>query len=843
MLPHAPNIGISETFGSATVGNAKFSSDNGGTISLDFLATHSEIPRRLAVVNSSQRKIWSPKNPKTTQKILAKTKTDETLDSKLIKRNSRWIAHKSLQGPLPSIDNLNQSLALNSQLNDPTLGTLCQFFEIDNQVFSIINAGTDDTILAFGRIDPKWIGWNLMKPKIRHSSLQEDTEQIRFSDMDKRLVDDGEEGIFISNSRSKGLKSPKFIWVRSLTLKSRILGIESYSVEAQNHPCTLLLVRTSDSIYILKCTISNTSLALTKVFEFKQGPKWASFAHSSMLVLTASLMLCIVDCMGKFIVFKSNSLETINFVQVELMYGSFYDPVELSNFKKSMWIDSKRLILFSRTQLFEYTFVELPDGNGYKEKFFCRVCAGIWSKILDIKQSHRNDCLLYMLTTKEIIVIDTSKGFSRKISWKHYFSDLDTSMYISLLKRPKNSSAEMCIISSKSSVLNFVIEFNTVEFKIVDSPYLILTNLKEPSISSSFYQFDTHSCLHLVLQKFKNGEASFNLLNYTSLYDDQQKYGLQPQREKSLTNFEVLMKHGSRLPMEQHASAALYNKLSNYYKFNEKESSLSTEVTKEIYQVLKRFLDEESISHRSLFQLMDHIHIPRNVKNIFKIVKHLTSNCDEIDFSFSFNQSAWLTDRLSSVDFPEKDIEKKGNEVINFFQSLTSKKYKNLTSDLTLYLLLGLIELKKNGGTLNQADINNRLKESTSELPDDYKGMLDSFDDDANVAGIMDLGDEEVSYSNRDPIARNLPHVPAISTSQAPQISVSQSRVHEKPNSSQKMGAKKNPPNSTSGTVPTSVSNSQQYSQMSQKSSQVSSGGFSQSQSKGNKRKRRRTGF
>ena len=811
---------------------------------MDFLTTHSEIPRRLAVVNSSRRKIWSPKYSDTKEQVLAKTKTDETLDSRLIKRNSKWISHKSSQRILPSIDNLNQRFGLGSQLNDPTLGSFCQFFKLDNQLFSVINAGTNDTVLAFGMIDPKWNGWNLMKKKRRHSSLQEETEQIRFSDVDARMVDEGDGGIFSNNSRSKVLKSPRFIWVRSLTLKSQILGIESYNVETKTHPCTLLLVRTSNTIYLLKCTISSSSLVLTKVFEFKQGPKWSSFAHSSILVSSHSLMLCIVDCMGKFIVFKSNSLETIDFIQVELKYGSFYDPVELSNFKKSMWIDSKRLILFSRTQLFEYNFNELSDGAGHKEKFFCRICAGIWSKILDIKQSQTNESLLYMLTTKEIIAINTLNGFSRKFAWKHYFSDLDTTMYISLLRRPKNSSTEMCIISSKSSVLNYVIEFNTIELNIVNSPYIFLTNLKQPSISTSFYYFDTKSYLYLVMQKFKNGEASFNLLNYTSFYADQRKYGQQLQKQKSLTNFKILMKHGSRLPMDKYSSAALYNRLSNYYKFNEQKSSVPTEVTKEIYEVLKSFLDEESVSHRSLFQLMDHIHIPRNVKNIFKIVKHLIGNSDEADFSFSFNQSSWLTDRLLSVDFPKKGIETKGNEIINFFQSLASKKYKNITSDLTLYLLLSLIELSKNRGTLNQPDINNKLKEFTSELPEDYQDMLDSFDDDANVAGIMDLDDETFSYSNIDSIARNFPNVPTISTSQAPQISVSQSSVLEKPNSSQKTATRKKTPKSISNSVPTTVSNSQQqYSQMSQKSSQLSSGGFSQSQSKGHKRKKRRTGF
>lgn len=837
MLPHAPNIGISETYGTATVGNANFSADDGGSVSLDFLTAHSEIPRRLAVVNSSYRKIWNPITSNSMENIFANVNADETLDEKLIKRNSRWVTNKKPEGIEHNIDYMTQGLGLESQIFDPTLSKVCEIFKINDQVYSVINAGKDGNILVFGRMDPEWNGWKVVKKSEYHSNLQKD------SDTFEGLASQGNDESVSTSSNLKNMKSPKFVWLRSLTLKSRILGIETFTINIKSHPAILVLIRTLEKVYLLKCACSKTSLVLSKVFDFKQGPMWASFAHSSVLVSSNSIMLCIVDCIGKFIVFKSNSLVHIDFFQVKLKYESFYDPVELSNFKKSMWIDSRRLILFSRTQLFEYTLDTFLDDTLSQEKFLCRICAGIWSKILDIKPSSQRNSLLYMLTSKEIILVDVSRGFKRKFAWKHYLSDIDTTLYLNLLKTPQNSLNEICIISSKSSVVNYVIEFNTRHFKTVDDPYLFITNLENASVSTDIYQLSERCCLHVVLQKFKNGEASFSMLNYTNSYNDHTKYGRLARRQCEVEKYQVLMKHSSGLPIERCLFSSLYHKLSTYYKFNEKKSTDPTEVTEEIYDVLKSFLDEESVSHKSLFQLMSNIHIPRNVKNIFKIVKHLVGNSDKTDFGFKLIDSCWLTDRATPTDNSEVNIESRGLQIMEFFQFLAGKKYKHIIPDIILYLLLGLIILGKNKGTLNQGNIGEHLKASILKLPDDYQEMLGSFNDDANIAGVMDLENENFASSDANLYKDSMTNVPSISISQAPQISISQSRTYDRFRSGGTLASKKIHMPPVPSSVPTSVSNSQQFSQMSQKSSQLSTGGLSQSQSRGPKRKKRRTGF
>lgn len=97
-----------------------------------------------------------------------------------------------------------------------------------------------------------------------------------------------------------------------------------------------------------------------------------------------------------------------------------------------------------------------------------------------------------------------------------------------------------------------------------------------------------------------------------------------------------------------------------------------------------------------------------------------------------------------------------------------------------MYLLLGLIILGKNKGTLNQGNIGEHLKASILKLPDDYQEMLGSFNDDANIAGVMDLENENFASSDANLYKDSMTNVPSISISQAPQISISQSRTYDR---------------------------------------------------------------
>lgn len=832
MLPYASHIGISETFGSTTIGNTVFSeTENGESISLDFPNEYSEIPKRLTILNSSNRTIWNTKNIESKKFTLTGNSKDESLDNKIIKNNSTWINKnnktKQLIGDIKTVEEtLNEK-----SLYNPSISQLSKIFKIGTQFYVIFSSGENNNILVLGRIDPQWKGWELIKNKRRLSELQEESKRLTFNDIESRHHNEGH-----YENENNRIKSPKFIWIKSLTFKLQILGIKTYHL---NTDIVLHLVRTRDTIYLLKNMISKSSFSLTKIFEFKQDDNWAFFANSNLLITKNELLLCIIDCVGKFSIFKSMNDKQLSFVQIDLKYQSFYDPAELSNFKNSIWLESNRLILYSRSQLFEYTFTKDSTGKIVDQKFFCRVSAGIWTKLLDIVKSPRDNHLYYMLTTKELIVVDVTKGFSRKLSYKHYLNELDLSMHFNIIKTPRNETNDTCIISSKHSLINYVIEFNTQKIKIVNNPYIFLTDLKEIPINTEIYQFNPKSYLNIILQKQDNGELVFSLLKYTSFYDDKEKYG---DLKNFRSNWRTFLKHSFNIPIDKNKAIELYDKLIDYYKFEGKSAPDPNLVTTEIYNKLQIFLDDENIFYKSLFQMINQIHIPRNIKNIFKIVKHLIRNKDDGEFGVRLNKTTWLTDnmKIATLDSTENDVSTDSEEIIKFFESLGGKNDKYITADHTLYLLLSSIQLKKNGKTIDQHDIDKQISKASSKLPDEYLDILDSFENDANIIGIMD-SEDEIENSEYNPHKNNFSSIPIVTSSQVPQITVSQQPKSTKIESRKSSPIKKKRFDSNNNT-PSLAWSSQQFSQMSQKFSQ-SNGGFSQSQSKGPKKKKRKTGF
>lgn len=816
MLPHAPDDGISETYGSSTNGSAIFSQDHKGTpsISLDFSTEYSQVPKRLTIIKDTNRTIWDLN--------LIQPKKDFVSNG--ISRNNK----KRQNGRIQNMENIQNLDLQTSPLYDPTIFRVCKLFKVGTFLYSAISTGIDDNILIFGRIDPKWQGWDVLKNIDRFSTTENQSE-------------DDEENLIGT------LKSPKFRCVRSMQFKSKILGIQTHNINIESKSFTFILIRTSDCIYVLKCTSSDTSFLLTKVFSFEQGTTWAHFAHCNMLLTPNSASLVIVDCIGKFIVFRSNSVKKMMFEKIDLKYGSFYDPVELSNFKKSVWIDPTRLLLFSRTQLFEYKFEQSVNNNNNNnnllvEKFKCKVFAGTWSKFLDISQSRTNKSLYYVLTTKELIVADTTNGFKRKFAFKHFLNELDTSKFLNILRKPRNTTNDLCVVSSKNAVMNYVIEFNTETFKIVDKPYIFLSNLKHLPLDTDIYQFTIDTCLYLLLQKELSGEISFQLMKFTKLYTDKDTKTYQN------SNYKTFMKHGFTLPIDDNTARIIYEKLINYYKFDEKNAPNAAEVSGEIFEKLKSFLDDEPISYQTLFQLLVHIQIPRNIKNIFRIVKHLIANKNEDEYVFSMNKLTWLTDNniVKECFVDEDNLLDEAKSIVDFFYSFANQeRYSTAMPGIILYLLLSLIDLRKNRATLEQAELDDKVDDAMSELPSEYVEMLETFEDDATVAGIMDADDSDVEdATNKGEFTSNMMNMPIVSTSQVPHISVSQS------NGSQRNGSNKQLFNDNLGpkvpvydNLPSSAPNSQQYTQMSQKFSQTSNVGFGQSQSKGPKKKKRKTGF
>ncbi|KAI0462013.1 hypothetical protein LJB42_004618 [Komagataella kurtzmanii] len=110
--------------------------------------------------------------------------------------------------------------------------------------------------------------------------------------------------------------------------------------------------------------------------------------------------------------------ELSNSILTEKGGCTIYDPMELSNYKQSLFVDDKSLFIWCRSSLYHYNFKTMT----------CIVELTSWSKLLFVEHA---EGYLFVLTTKELIVVD-SFTFERLFSWKHYLRDHDMSLKLHL---------------------------------------------------------------------------------------------------------------------------------------------------------------------------------------------------------------------------------------------------------------------------------------------------------------------------------------------------------------------------------------------------------------------------
>jgi hypothetical protein len=788
MLPHVPNIGISETFGTTTIGSINLNDPNEESIHFNFefptLTSNSNSNSiNLSFIDNSKRKLWDTKiNEKIKQQRNDKQPFDTLLNNQ-IKKQSAWI-------PKNNISDLNNRVN-DSDFFDPCIGNLCCTFKINKSIYSIFPIGINNNILAIGMIDPKWKKWK----KIKNGSEINET---------------------------RNLKAPKFIAIQSLNLHSEIFQIEAYKLNDVDHQ--LILIRTSNNVHVLKCMNVKNKISITRIFKFKKDEKWTDFANSSVFVGDSNINLVIIDKIGKFIIFTALISNKIEFNKKKLKFDTIYDPVELSNFKKTIWIDEFRLILITRSQLHEYN---LTTG-----KLFCRICAGTWTKILDLNRSLYDNSIFYLLTSKETILVNTiDNKFRRKLAWKHFYNDIDTSLYLNIIPSFDDLNNELCIISSKQININYVLNFDVKNLKILNNPRLFFSSNNVPNLSMNFYHLNEDSNFYLLLQKNKNLEVSYDLITSQNSYVPQQ-----------INIFEDLLNNKLSMSLDLEDSKNLYSSLVDYYKFEDDIQPTAEEITVSIYDELDKFIEEEKRTHISLLQLINNIHIPRNIKNVSKIVDYIITNDKTKELNIKINKNIlniYSDDISTSEDANINTLRNQSNSLLKFFQSMSNDQ---TMSEVVFYLFLSSIEIWKTPVSLNKESVDQEIESSINELPTDYKNMLDSFEDDFRTIGIYDSqNDENAGFASTDPFMASMSTMPTVSISQAPPTILSSQVIPKTSNYTKSSSVKKSAtqPNSQINKF-NSQSNSQSFGSMSQKFSQT---GFTQSQSGEPKRKKRRTGF
>lgn len=790
-FPHVEELGISETLGTTTIANIFIDDDDKDNKNIDI---NLKFPTYQTFKNN--------------------------LNYKFKKRivESKWTSDDDTNGNIAKLNNISTSSMLNTQINlnskssrsisnpiefwNPNIGKLLKFFIFKNSKFIIFITGNNNDVINIDEI------------------------------------------IEVNNT-------VKFRKLSRISLNSKVFQISTYG----NNNNILILIRTLNTVNVLKFRkINKTKYVVTKIFKFEKGQKWTEFADSCMYVSKEVIKLVIIDNIGKFALFSSNNSKSLEFTQNILGYQSIYDPVELSNFKKLLFINENRLLLITRSQIHEY---KLDIG-----KLVCLVCAGTWTKILDLSLNVENN-LAYMLTTKEVILIDINRNsFKRRFAWKHFLNDLDMSLYINFLNDCNDfgdDNINHCIISSRQINFNYVIRFDVVNYRVLNQPYLLFLG-DFMSLSLDFIKNGTR---YWVINNDTDG-ICFGLLEFDG--NDDANVASKKANNRILGSSNIS-------DNEKHRSDKLYKSLLNFYKFEGVQTPTAEQITASIYDKLDSFIENDGQSQISLFQLLENICIPRNIRNISKIVEHLIKNDVGNEFTFKLNKNILniFSKRYElDLNLSNENLTEQSFSIYNFFKTSTNIDFQ---SDLTFYLFINSIEIWKTKESLQTNLVELEIEDDLEDLQSDYRKMIDSFETDFKAVGIYDEDADNSNnseFSHNDPFMASMANMPTISISQAPMATSTQSSGRNKnklkKKSSQSQSQSKSQYSQGSQLSQSEYSQSDytqfeysqsepesqsQYSQsivqsQSQPLSQYSLNqniGFSQSQSKGPKRKKRHTGF
>ncbi|TID30878.1 hypothetical protein CANINC_000526 [Pichia inconspicua] len=504
--------------------------------------------------------------------------------------------------------------------------------------------------------------------------------------------------------------SIKFVKIKALDMRSMVKQIEMIVVRE----CVVILVRTRMEVHLLKVERG----LVTKLFKFNVNEEWVDIAYSTVSYFSGIIKMAVIDEVGKFAVFESIADNNIGeFYKVDLMFESIYDPVDLSHFKKLVWLEENRLLLFTRTQLHEYNFDT--------EKLRCRVSAGIWSKLLDFVPNSTKT-LYYSLTSKEVIVVDVNDGgLHRRFAWKHYLNDTDTSMYVRVVNF---ENEELCIVTSKQVPVSFVFRFTVDGMRMIETPTMFLPTTNEPWVSFSLLPMGSR--FEMIL-KVEGAVRSCLVDVVDGVCGGMKKVRdvLGDKKEIHLLDYEV--------------DEIL--ELKKYYKFSGHELPNSSEITRQIYERVEKFL-ESGCTQITLFQLTSELHIPRRVENVCKIVEYMIRNNGDEQFEIYINRKSWMVDTRIAERVEAND-------------ETLSEHIRELRSS---------IEVWKREGVFDIAGVEIRIAADMGELGDNVRNVLAHFEDDFTVVGIYD-SEEEHEDENE---VTTVWSIPTISVSQRKNVGV-----------------------------------------------------------------------
>ncbi|ANZ76041.1 BA75_02477T0 [Komagataella pastoris] len=318
-----------------------------------------------------------------------------------------------------------------------------------------------------------------------------------------------ENGVLVESSVSKPQieHSTKLPILTNLTTLDFISPIKQISWarlrDADGQIFPILSVRTVRSVQLLE--IYNTK-ELSFICHFDSSEHFEGDLSDFAFNRKNNKQFSVMDNDGNLKCF-----ELSNSILNEKAGCTIHDPMELSNYKQSLFVDDKSLFIWCRSSLYHYNFKTLT----------CIVELTSWSKLVFVEYA---EGYLFVLTTKELIVVD-SMTFERLFSWKHYLRDHDMSLKLHLYTV---DGRFMCFLYSGChsvvEILQLGFTKSTHQFHLLNDPQYItlessdsvrsLSVLRIPqenNDSNQSYQFT----IFIIFYVNQNNEFAFALFSPT----------------------------------------------------------------------------------------------------------------------------------------------------------------------------------------------------------------------------------------------------------------------------------------------------------------------------------------
>lgn len=488
---------------------------------------------------------------------------------------------------------------------------------------------------------------------------------------------------------------------------------------AHNALLEYILVRISGKIFVLFCTLKQSKLKVSVIGEvLSSSLNDADFADVSFDFKNNSFT--VIDVNGAFASWKISYNNRVTKLSKDIT--SSEDPLELSNWKRIIWLDNSRLLRFCRTSITEFN---ITDGTSRR-----LITADSWSRIQAVSKIGSN---LFLLTLKELIWFKIGSNLERLISWKHFLDDQDPTLKL-------HSSGTMdtfaCLIYSERHPLIFAYSLgleNGIPI-ILRDPYYIKKHAKGLLQQIKLY---TSSDLFPQMGQYGLFEICSNLEIGLSLYSENEGSAMtslpslkRVHIDEDLSDMKDLNRFISNLlRIDKCEGEKQLDLIQNYArKLGEGPFKINRAVPSETHNI------NEIVLHFTLLDISSDM--PLEVSDVSE-VDHMIEQLAE----FYSQKGITLTSVIGSMVYPfskfDVDAEGSSSMTLEDLQKILREMYffeprmasENSPESLTVSTLLLGSSLIKAKSELITESLNSKLVSVLSNAPAEVGGLLNDWDE------------------------------------------------------------------------------------------------------------------